>query len=197
MLLNRTQWCRVSHWKRPIKCAQSSEGHKSKEPPIKRHKTDSEIGAEKERDTLWMEKYDATGLVVHYADASHVPEHLQKCACLCLGSRVAMNTCDWVIGNPFPDFSQRFRLFSEYSTPPGCPLDKEGWYSMTQSSSRTRLQSGVGVILSLMRFVVSEGMRSLLRRRVSLVRAHTRHRLFIGFDLHNPRPSTKKNSHRP
>ena len=66
--------------------AQSTEVHKSKEPPIKRPKTDSEIGAEKERDTPWVEKYDATGLVVHYADASHVPEHLQKCACLCLES---------------------------------------------------------------------------------------------------------------
>ena len=31
----------------------------------------------------------------------------------------------------FLDFSQRFRLFSEYSTPPGCLLDEEGWYSVT------------------------------------------------------------------
>ena len=30
-----------------------------------------------------------------------------------------------------PDFSQRLRYFSLYSTPPGCLLDEEGWYSVT------------------------------------------------------------------
>jgi len=65
---------------------QSSEGQESKEPPIKRRKTDSENGAAKERDASLAKKYDATGLVVHYADASRVPEHLQKCACLYLES---------------------------------------------------------------------------------------------------------------
>jgi hypothetical protein len=29
------------------------------------------------------------------------------------------------------DFSQRARYFSLYSTPPGCLLDEEGWYSVT------------------------------------------------------------------
>src|SRR5258705_9781130 len=29
------------------------------------------------------------------------------------------------------DFSQRYRYFSLYSTPPGCLLDEEGWYSVT------------------------------------------------------------------
>ncbi|KAG7085586.1 hypothetical protein E1B28_003139 [Marasmius oreades] len=31
----------------------------------------------------------------------------------------------------FPDFFQRARFFSLYSTPPGCLLDEEGWYSVT------------------------------------------------------------------
>ncbi|KAF7317888.1 Tgs1 protein [Mycena kentingensis (nom. inval.)] len=53
------------------------------------------------------EPYDATGLVPHYKDASEVPEHLQKY------------------------FAQRTRFFSLYSTPPGCLLDEEGWYSIT------------------------------------------------------------------
>ncbi|RPD64502.1 S-adenosyl-L-methionine-dependent methyltransferase [Lentinus tigrinus ALCF2SS1-7] len=52
-----------------------------------------------------LEKYDATGLVPFYTDASQVPEHLQKY------------------------FSQRERFFSLYSS--GCLLDEEGWYSVT------------------------------------------------------------------
>jgi hypothetical protein len=67
--------------------AHSSEGQESKEPPIKRCKTDSENGAAKERDASWVEKYDATGLVMHYASASQVPERLQKCALFCVSSR--------------------------------------------------------------------------------------------------------------
>ena len=67
--------------------AQSSEGQEPKEPSTKRRKMDSENGAAKERNALWVQKYEATGLVVHYADASQVPEHLQKCACLCVSSR--------------------------------------------------------------------------------------------------------------
>lgn len=55
----------------------------------------------------WIEKYDATGLVPHYTKASQVPDHLKKY------------------------FSQRARYFSLYSTPPGCLLDEEGWYSVT------------------------------------------------------------------
>ncbi|KAI8996463.1 S-adenosyl-L-methionine-dependent methyltransferase [Trametes punicea] len=52
-----------------------------------------------------LEKYDATGLVPFYTEASQVPEHLQKY------------------------FSQRERYFSMYSS--GCLLDEEGWYSVT------------------------------------------------------------------
>ncbi|TBU24183.1 S-adenosyl-L-methionine-dependent methyltransferase [Dichomitus squalens] len=52
-----------------------------------------------------LEKYDATGLVPFYTDASQVPQHLQKY------------------------FSQRERFFSLYSS--GCLLDEEGWYSVT------------------------------------------------------------------
>ncbi|KAI0825643.1 RNA cap guanine-N2 methyltransferase-domain-containing protein [Irpex lacteus] len=51
------------------------------------------------------EKYDATGLVPYYTDASEVPEHLKKY------------------------FYQRERYFSLYSS--GCLLDEEGWYSVT------------------------------------------------------------------
>ncbi|KAI1790228.1 S-adenosyl-L-methionine-dependent methyltransferase [Ganoderma leucocontextum] len=52
-----------------------------------------------------LEKYDATGLVPFYTEASQVPPHLQKY------------------------FSQRERYFSLYSS--GCLLDEEGWYSVT------------------------------------------------------------------
>ncbi|KAF6757438.1 Tgs1 protein [Ephemerocybe angulata] len=52
-------------------------------------------------------RYDASGLVSHFEDASEVPEHLQKY------------------------FSQRYRLFSRYSEAPGCLLDDEGWFSVT------------------------------------------------------------------
>ncbi|KAM5534508.1 hypothetical protein V8D89_011840 [Ganoderma adspersum] len=54
---------------------------------------------------LGLEKYDATGLVPFYTEASQVPSHLQKY------------------------FSQRERYFSLYSS--GCLLDEEGWYSVT------------------------------------------------------------------
>ncbi|PIL24833.1 hypothetical protein GSI_12719 [Ganoderma sinense ZZ0214-1] len=52
-----------------------------------------------------LEKYDVTGLVPFYTEASQVPPHLQKY------------------------FSQRERYFSLYSS--GCLLDEEGWYSVT------------------------------------------------------------------
>lgn len=29
----------------------------------------------------WIKKYEATGLVPHYTEASQVPDHLQKCGC--------------------------------------------------------------------------------------------------------------------
>lgn len=72
----------------------------------------------------WIEKYDATGLVPHYTKASQVPDHLKKCMSfvnLILRSDAKLHT----------DFSQRARYFSLYSTPPGCLLDEEGWYSVT------------------------------------------------------------------
>ncbi|KAI0831980.1 S-adenosyl-L-methionine-dependent methyltransferase [Trametes gibbosa] len=52
-----------------------------------------------------LAKYDATGLVPFYTEASQVPEQLQKY------------------------YSQRERYFSLYSS--GCLLDEEGWYSVT------------------------------------------------------------------
>ncbi|KIL54717.1 hypothetical protein M378DRAFT_92026 [Amanita muscaria Koide BX008] len=62
---------------------------------------------ETHRNERWVEKYDATSLVPHYGDLTQVPGHLQKY------------------------FNQRTSYFSLYSTPPGCLLDEEGWYSIT------------------------------------------------------------------
>ena len=36
--------------------------------------------------SYWVERYNATGLVTHFTDASQVPEHLQKCWCNLLES---------------------------------------------------------------------------------------------------------------
>jgi trimethylguanosine synthase len=88
----------------------------------KKRKLDDDQSGAPER--LWVKKYDATGLVPHYSDASEVPEHLQKCK-------------SWISGPIFMlsvqprDFYQRTRYLSLYSTPPGCLLDEEGWYSIT------------------------------------------------------------------
>lgn len=84
------------------------------EPPLKKHKPDQRpasvtprVSSQNDFGPHWVQKYDATGLVEHYTDLSQVPEHLKKY------------------------FSQRARFFSLYSTPPGCLLDEEGWYSVT------------------------------------------------------------------
>ncbi|KAK0223398.1 Tgs1 protein [Armillaria fumosa] len=84
------------------------------EPPLKKHKPDQrpasvtpKVFPQNDFGPHWIQKYDATGLVEHYTDLSQVPEHLKKY------------------------FSQRTRFFSLYSTPPGCLLDEEGWYSVT------------------------------------------------------------------
>ncbi|KAG6889793.1 hypothetical protein C0992_004058 [Termitomyces sp. T32_za158] len=71
----------------------------------KRQKTGT--GEGETRGLQWVGKYDASGLVPHYRYASEVPEDLQKY------------------------FAQRERYFSRYSNPPGCLLDREGWYSVT------------------------------------------------------------------
>ncbi|KAJ7355653.1 S-adenosyl-L-methionine-dependent methyltransferase [Mycena albidolilacea] len=73
--------------------------------PAKKRKTESV--APKYSESQWIQNYDATGLVPHYTHASEVPEHLQKY------------------------FAQRTRFLSLYSSPPGCLLDEEGWYSIT------------------------------------------------------------------
>jgi hypothetical protein len=56
--------------------------------PSKRQKTkDSEVVPEGGQETpdngagQWVQKYDATGLVPHYTDASQLPDYLQKCVC--------------------------------------------------------------------------------------------------------------------
>lgn len=80
----------------------------SEAPATKRQKTsngDSEV--QSVAPVFQVRNHYAMGLVPYYGDASEVPEHLQKY------------------------FAQRFRLFSLYSTPPGCLLDEEGWYSVT------------------------------------------------------------------
>ncbi|TFK17803.1 S-adenosyl-L-methionine-dependent methyltransferase [Coprinopsis marcescibilis] len=59
--------------------------------------------------------YDATTLVSHVEDQYELPEKLQKY------------------------FSQRYRLFSLYSEPPGCLLDEEGWFSVTPERIATQI----------------------------------------------------------
>ncbi|KAJ3542984.1 hypothetical protein NMY22_g3306 [Coprinellus aureogranulatus] len=90
-------------------------------PPAKKQKLDNEISTptlsepvqiidstpESSKGVTTRKRYDASGLVPHYEEASEVPEHLQKY------------------------FSQRYRFFSLYSEPPGCLLDEEGWFSVT------------------------------------------------------------------
>ena len=97
--------------------------------PLKRRRTKgsnsiSDPQTQSDEAGQWIEKYDATGLVPHYTEASQVPDHLQKC-----GSFIDHVWCFDV--NFTSDFSQRTRFFSLYSTPPGCLLDEEGWYSVT------------------------------------------------------------------
>ncbi|KAF8196811.1 S-adenosyl-L-methionine-dependent methyltransferase [Mycena galopus ATCC 62051] len=95
----------------------SNEGDATDPPesdvrPAKKRKTansDNSVGFVplENSDSQWIKNYDATGMVPHYSHASEVPEHLQKY------------------------FAQRTRFLSLYSTPPGCLLDEEGWYSIT------------------------------------------------------------------
>ncbi|KAJ7281968.1 S-adenosyl-L-methionine-dependent methyltransferase [Mycena rebaudengoi] len=92
------------------------------EPPAKKRKT-NENGAsvlnasplKLDSDSKWVDKYDATGMVPHYTHASQVPENLQKY------------------------FAQRTRFLSLYSSPPGCLLDAEGWYSITPERVADRI----------------------------------------------------------
>ncbi|KAJ7460665.1 Tgs1 protein [Mycena latifolia] len=89
-----------------------SEQPESDLPPAKKRKTNENGVATvslpvEYSDSQWVEKYDATGLVPHYTHASEVPDHLKKY------------------------FAQRTRFLSLYSSPPGCLLDEEGWYSIT------------------------------------------------------------------
>ncbi|KAL0954180.1 hypothetical protein HGRIS_005311 [Hohenbuehelia grisea] len=83
----------------------------SAERPTKKRKSNKgaaiDASAASEYGSGWIEKYDATGLVPHYSKPSQVPTHLKKY------------------------FWQRNRYFSLYSSPPGCLLDEEGWYSVT------------------------------------------------------------------
>lgn len=58
--------------------------HNDEIRPTKRQKTQTDnvattdVGNEP-WPAQWVEKYDATGLVPHYTNASEVPEHLKKC----------------------------------------------------------------------------------------------------------------------
>ncbi|KAH9851890.1 S-adenosyl-L-methionine-dependent methyltransferase [Lenzites betulinus] len=83
----------------PVEAEQRDEPTPSDSRPTKKAKLCTGLLGE------GLEKYDATGLVPFYTDASQVPEQLQKY------------------------FSQRERYFSLYSS--GCLLDEEGWYSVT------------------------------------------------------------------
>lgn len=85
----------------------------AKKPPRKKRRTNLGKATEGEDAVVeypegWIAKYDASSLgVVHYSEAAQVPDELRKY------------------------FSQRYRLLSLYSSPPGCLLDREGWYSVT------------------------------------------------------------------
>ncbi|KIK69900.1 hypothetical protein GYMLUDRAFT_90886 [Collybiopsis luxurians FD-317 M1] len=57
--------------------------------------------------TQRIQKYDMTGSVQSFATIQDVPDRLKKY------------------------YAQRERLFSLYSSPPGCLLDEEGWFSCT------------------------------------------------------------------
>ncbi|KAJ3825370.1 S-adenosyl-L-methionine-dependent methyltransferase [Lentinula raphanica] len=57
--------------------------------------------------SLFVQKYDMSGSVPVFATMKDVPDKLKKY------------------------YAQRERFFSLYSTPPGCLLDEEGWYSVT------------------------------------------------------------------
>ncbi|KAJ7089711.1 Tgs1 protein [Mycena belliarum] len=108
----RSGFSGLSHFiQQAFKGEEVSERPDSELPPAKKRKT-SENGAVvslplEYSDSLWVKKYDATGMVPHYSHASQVPQHLQKY------------------------FAQRTRFLSLYSSPPGCLLDEEGWYSIT------------------------------------------------------------------
>ncbi|KAJ3735891.1 Tgs1 protein [Lentinula guzmanii] len=54
-----------------------------------------------------VQKYDMSGSVPVFSTMNEVPDNLKKY------------------------YAQRERFFSLYSTPPGCLLDEEGWYSVT------------------------------------------------------------------
>ncbi|KAJ7272539.1 S-adenosyl-L-methionine-dependent methyltransferase [Mycena haematopus] len=79
--------------------------------PVKKRKTangdNSGFVPLENSDSRYIKSHDATGMVPHYTHMSEVPEHLQKY------------------------FAQRTRFLSLYSSPPGCLLDEEGWYSIT------------------------------------------------------------------
>ncbi|PPQ74335.1 hypothetical protein CVT24_000689 [Panaeolus cyanescens] len=91
----------------PSTVSVSQEAITDERPPAKRRKGNNGQAVESDTPANWVKSYDATGLVTQYTQASDVPDHLQKY------------------------FSQRHRYFSLYSTPPGCLLDEEGWYSVT------------------------------------------------------------------
>ncbi|KAL0569228.1 putative diacylglycerol O-acyltransferase tgs1 [Marasmius crinis-equi] len=93
----------------PVQHSESNPHERPSQPqdrPAKKRKI-SETPAEDVASLTWVKKYDMTGLVPHYTSPEEVPEALRKY------------------------FFQRTRFFSLYSTPPGCLMDEEGWYSVT------------------------------------------------------------------
>ncbi|KAJ8091763.1 putative diacylglycerol O-acyltransferase tgs1 [Marasmius tenuissimus] len=85
--------------------SKNDEASQPQDRPAKKRKISD---AEQSTSTSsWVKKYEMTGLIPHYTDPDQVPEALKKY------------------------FHQRTRYFSLYSTPPGCLLDEEGWYSVT------------------------------------------------------------------
>ncbi|KAL1720283.1 RNA cap guanine-N2 methyltransferase-domain-containing protein [Schizophyllum commune] len=108
----------------PIPTPQTGESSQSttiRERPAKRQKivhaaTNASTSKwAKKYGKAWVDKYDASGLVPYYKNKAEVPEELAKY------------------------FSQRLRYFSLYSEPPGCLLDREGWFSVTPEAIANRI----------------------------------------------------------
>ncbi|KAJ3907964.1 Tgs1 protein [Lentinula edodes] len=82
----------------------SAESQSSK----KKRKSDGESIEDLETSrTKLVQKYDMSGSIPVFKTMQEVPDNLKKY------------------------YAQRERFFSLYSTPPGCLLDEEGWYSVT------------------------------------------------------------------
>ncbi|KAJ4482436.1 S-adenosyl-L-methionine-dependent methyltransferase [Lentinula aciculospora] len=89
--------------KRPFDPSNSSES----QSPMKKKKAEDTKADTPTSLIKSVQKYDMSGSVPVFTSMQEVPDNLKKY------------------------YAQRERFFSLYSTPPGCLLDEEGWYSVT------------------------------------------------------------------